>query len=62
MLGMGKVLNNNPSCTLSNLYVELQTICLKKVSVARSMKKEETNDPRFILVTKKNIHWLPLID
>ncbi len=34
----------------------------KKVGVSRAMKKEETNDPRLILVTKKNINQLPLID
>jgi hypothetical protein len=33
----------------------------KKVGVSRAMKKEEVNDPRFILVTKKNINRLPLI-
>jgi hypothetical protein len=46
MLGMGKVFSNNPSCTLSNLYVELEIACLRKVGVSRVMKKEEANDPR----------------
>jgi hypothetical protein len=59
---MGKVLSNIPSCNLSNLYVQLKIICLRKVGVSRAMKKEEVNDPRLILETKKNINWLPLID